>query len=372
MPLKLIKASLIAFLWLMSIGTNSAQVMSHRLVRHDIEVLHPAISTTLPVRNTLFERQDETGNTTGFFMEVLSVECGDTQCRVDTVTLVWDRLGRYDRIHLPDGVELEKAEGKDFTPADYAKLDAVLSNPDFPLKDLVKQDLSTEGVHAVSGASVSMDKSAYVEGAIWTCQTLWHWAQGDSRQIIRNITGDQYSDPELRALILSDSTGMPEFALEQLIRREDFSEAALEEMLAGIYKDSTLLRPSMEYWDLAPDSIYLPAMIALLNTRGLEDRRICIHSITQRKPRLSTTMLEALPIPNLSMSYKEFSTYLDFLGRFRISSPAMTERLVELLQHEDFMVSRRVYWHLEDLQLSKTHRELVNEYYRTWEDKLWP
>ena len=67
-------------------------------------------------------------------MYVETVVCGDSQCKIDTVKIYWNALGYYDRLVVPFGVELEKAEGKKFDSKDYEKLNTILSNKKLQFK----------------------------------------------------------------------------------------------------------------------------------------------------------------------------------------------------------------------------------------------
>ena len=123
--------------------------------------------------------KEKEGAADQFYMDVKTVVCGDSQCRIDTVRIFWDELGMYDRLVLPKGIQLEKAEGEHFDQADYKKLDAILADKNCSLKEVYKEEVvgteATEGVDGISGATIILNNKDYVKGAVWTCYTLWHW-----------------------------------------------------------------------------------------------------------------------------------------------------------------------------------------------------
>ena len=93
-----------------------------------------------------------------------------------------------------------------------------------------------------------------MEGAGWTCYSLWHWTHGETKQIIRNLTGDLYSPADLQNLL--QTTEYQAFAIEQFTRRQDFSEKTVDLIQKAIEKDLMLIALNIAYLNSAPTSIF--------------------------------------------------------------------------------------------------------------------
>ena len=355
-------------------GTLSTATFSQNEIPHTIHIIHKGISLTETVECSLIERRNTSDEAEQFYMDVESVVCGDSLCRVDIVRLYWDTYARFLRLELPEEVALEKAEGKAFTQEDYAKLDRVLKNEHSPLKDLYSDQivgsLASEGVDAVSRASVSINKKDYVEGAIWTCYSLWHWVHGDTQEIIRNLRGDASSTQELKSLLSSKDTDAQIFAIEQLGRRKAFSLELSEGISKALKQSPELLNKSLEYWEQAPEAIYMQAVKRNLAIPEKRIRLLFLGSLFRTKYSLDAVYLQSLPLSYEKMSYQEIQLLLRILDKHAISSPALTQKLISLLDQDDFLIARAVYWHLADQELNATQEKRLAIFYTQWKKKL--
>ncbi len=347
-------------------------VSSTNEIKHQIKVLHKGISLTEPTECTLLEIQDEEGKPQEFYMDVESVVCGDQQCRIDVVRIYWDKLGRYNRLELPDNVELEKAEGEYFSSFDYNKLNIILKDEDSPLKDVYKSEIvgtvGGEGVDAMSGATILIEKSAYVQGAVWTCYSLWHWTHGETKQIIRDITGKSYSKSELQSLLQKND--YQHLAIDQLIKRKDFSEKTVDAILKAIEVSPMLLKSSLPYWEIAPNQIYLDIMQRLIFSVNTSNRLLCFNAILQTEQNLHPQFFNKLNVIIPKLTYQEIDLLLKILITEKGVTTEIIPQLLPLLNSKDFLIARRVYWFLNEQKLSKPQEHQVNEFYQKWKNKL--
>lgn len=352
--------------------TSSLMAFCQDEIVHKIDIIHKGISLTETIECTLVEAREK--ETESFYMDVESVVCGDSLCRVDIVRLYWDKYARFIRLELPGEVELEKAEGKAFTESDYLKLDSVLRNESSPLSDLYTDQivgtLASEGVDAVSRASVSINKRDYVEGAIWTCYSLWHWVHGDSKEIIRNLTGDATSLPQLKSLLSSTDRDLQYFAIEQLGRRKEYSDEISEFMLASLKDAPDLVGASLDYWEGAPDWIYKHAVKRVLVIPDKEIRLLGLSAVFRSRHSLAEIDLQNLPLSYEQMTYQEVQLLLRILKKYDLSSPGLIENLLPLLDLDDFLIARGVYWYLADQELNKSQEKRLEDFYNKWKKKL--
>ncbi|WP_216067628.1 hypothetical protein [Pseudotamlana agarivorans] len=339
---------------------------------HAVNIIHKGISLTQPVNTVLVEVKDAKNHALSYYMDVESVTCGDSQCRVDRVRMYWDDLGRFNRIELPHGVHLEKAQGLQFSTADYLKLEMILKDENSGLKDFYKHELVStvggEGVDALSGATVFIEKSAYVEGAVWTCYTLWHWAHNDINDIIRIITGDDYSNLALEQLL--EQEGYQKFAIEQLSRRHVYNEGLLNAIIEVNQVRPELLRTSLAYLETLPKQDFDTAIKRFY--QGLPE---CNHleffkSMIQSEQVYPADFFSVVKIKVSDLSFQEIHLLLEvFRSKIEIDSVAM-EQLVQLLHQNDFLKAREVYYFLKTQDLTENQGKVLLAFYEANKTRL--
>ncbi|WP_123896765.1 hypothetical protein [Aureibaculum marinum] len=348
--------------------------VSKNEIIHSIKVFHKGISLTESVDCNLIEVQNEYQQPIEYYMDVESVVCGDNHCKVDFVRIFWDIFGQYKRFELPDKVKLEKAEGKDFTAEDYEKLNSILHDENSSLKDVYKHEIvstvGTEGIDALSGSTILLEKSAYVKGAVWTCYSLWHWVHGDIKQIIRNITGKSQSIKSLQSYLSSNKKVKKLFGLEQLNHRKDYSEKSVQLVVSAIEQSSTLLKPSLLYLENAPNKVYINTIQKLLKQFESENRLFCLQHLLKTKQKLPLEFYYKLSDLYKDFTYQEIHVLLKILNTKYDISPQMINHLLPLLNHNDFLIARRLYWFLQKQDLLQEQESRIQTFYLEWKDKL--
>lgn len=378
-------------------------------INHAVTFKHKGSKTGKDEQNTLFEKGSSTEHQhqQTFYMDVVSVYCGEDICKVDPVRLHWNALGFYSHFSLKNGVELEKAFGDDFTEHDYKKLNLILKNKNSALASLHKEELVREipsgnAIDALSGATVTILKDDYVDGAIWTCFTLWHFANGEVSNIIRNITGNAMTVKTLNLLLKSNDFNKQQFAIEQLQRKKVFDETSVNNILNLVANPLTFNQNKAKA--KAKASIY-PTIINFVNTLPNKQYFQTINQlISIHQPDLSVRALLSLtasskPAPNYyyetlsnelpnMRSYQEIDLFLTLVNTklsntkrnntelaqsAPIYSNALLTNISELLSHQRFSIARRVYWFLSQVnqkQLSKEIQQSLNQFYQKNNEKL--
>ncbi|PWJ57961.1 hypothetical protein CLV98_105141 [Dyadobacter jejuensis] len=248
-----LKILLMVLLWSMLGGVAMAQPS---LTQHPVYLVHPGSVEGTPKEYCLIEQKSGAGQSR-YYMDVESVICGSKVCKVVTVRLFWDELGRYTHFDMPAGMALEKEEGEAFTQADYDKLQQILANPFSPLQDVYKEDLvdpasDYNAIDALSGATVTIDQTAIVKGAVWTCYTLWHWAHGPVVAYIRDHTGRAYAVEELLVWLSERDSPYQVLALEQLTKRKAYGDSEINAVEQIALKTESLFSASLCYFEKAP------------------------------------------------------------------------------------------------------------------------
>ncbi len=365
---------MIKFLYILTLSSFCffGSFISRTKVKHSIKVIHKGISETNPVACTLIEIQDKEGKPEEFYMDVESVVCGDNQCRIDMVRIYWDKLGRYNRFELPDGIDLEKAAGENFSSSDYEKLDAILKNENSSLQDVYKNEIvgtiGSEGADAMSGATILIEKSSYVEGAVWTCYSLWHWVHGETKQIIRDITGDSYSISTLQNLL--QQKNYQKFAIQQLTKRNDFSEKTVDLILKVVEKNLELLKTSLNYWEIAPNSVYQNSMRYLIFSGNTASRLLCFNAVLHAKQDLTSFFFQNFKTIVPKLTYQEVHVLLKILKAKNKIPKGSISSFIKQLENDDFFIARRFFFFLKEQKLTPSQEQLMEVFYQKWKDRL--
>jgi hypothetical protein len=162
-----------------------------------------------------------------YFSEVNMPVCDDTLCANVELKIFWDLAGNYAGFDTIAGKPLTKFDHKKFISADYLKLDEILKNRNSTLRMLNKEDLVDKSVKvkattvdAVTGATPATIKKATVEGAVYTCFTLWHFVNGVIRNKMALFTQNIYSEPVARQMLKSGNHETQLFALRNMSEKD--------------------------------------------------------------------------------------------------------------------------------------------------------
>lgn len=175
----------------------------------DNEQLAFVYSTNDKVLLNIYEIQDENGLLTGYTSHVLTPVCEDRICFNAEVYIRWDLLGNFIRFNPVAENPLTKLNHIPFAPSDYDKLKDILldQSPSFihlKRSELIYEDTNeSEDVDGISSATVAEVKNDMVEGAIYTCYTLWYIANGGINFNIREHTSKRLSDELIIEMTMS-------------------------------------------------------------------------------------------------------------------------------------------------------------------------
>lgn len=144
---------------------------------------------------------DDKGQPQYFFRNIFTPVCYTNECKPVYINFYWDLLGNYERYDLPEGKVLTKVDHDEFKEADYQKLQDILAQTNSIFADLKMEDLISKGtdnltasVDAKAGATLKTIKNQVIDGAVYTCYTLWHIAYGkavpEMRKVIETYSND--------------------------------------------------------------------------------------------------------------------------------------------------------------------------------------
>jgi hypothetical protein len=108
--------------------------------------------------------------------------CEDRVCYDVNLVFYWNIIGEFISYETPQNEPLTKLDHVPFMPEDYQKLQKILVSQDLnfvkiPAKELVENPDQPK-VDGYSGATKEKVKKEVIGGALYTCYTLWHIANG--------------------------------------------------------------------------------------------------------------------------------------------------------------------------------------------------
>ena len=344
-------------------------------IKHNIKVLHPGISQKDAINCVLFETKENLLNEKQFFMDVETVVCGDKQCKIDIIRVYWNQFGNYLKFELRNGIQLEKANGLHFTKADYIKLQNILEDSNSPLKKVYKNEIvsnsSGEGFDAVSGETVLLEKHAYVKGAVWTCYTLWHWVHGNTRKIIRNITGQKYTTSALVKFLDSNIMTHNLFGLEQLIRKKEYSQESNNAVKKFLLNHKNSTKKGIKYFQEINLNTVSDILLELYQKSELQNRLLYLSLIRKKHNEFSNQNLTRLfKLIKQNITFEELNMFLEITENKQVLTDVYKVELIQLINHKNVLISRRIYWFLKDKKLTDEEKITLSTYYLKNKDKL--
>lgn len=185
---------------------------------------------------------DASGKPSHFFRNIFTPVCFTGECKPVYINFYWDLLGNYVRYDLPPREELTKMDHDVFEEEDYNKLQEILANPESLLKDIAIEDLVSTGtdnladsVDAKTGATLKTIKREVIEGAVFTCYTLWHIAYGEIvMDEMKRITASMVSPELLHTFLQSNNYHYQYWALESVIGSDGIPQPAYWADIKGI------------------------------------------------------------------------------------------------------------------------------------------
>ena len=242
------KSILISLLFTISSCLSAQNGHQNNLIPDDGKSIFIGFShAELPEKyDSVFLFVDEHSEAKFYYQDIFTPVCEDSSlCKPIYITLVWDLLGNYLDYNVKMGRPLTKIDHIAFSEEEYQKLHAVLMDDHSILGSYTKENIDDlnsvtagdyEGpkVDIVTGATPQYIKDQIIEGALYTCHTIWHLSRGKIDKMLLNHTKNHLIDEAfLRQLISSGKIDYVTFALEYLTSLEisKFHHAIIESIL---------------------------------------------------------------------------------------------------------------------------------------------
>ncbi|MBV6642498.1 MAG: hypothetical protein KI791_17400 [Cyclobacteriaceae bacterium] len=171
----------------------------------------------------IYETYDHEGLLDGYGAHVTTPVCNTGLCYEAELDFYWDVLGNFRDFEILPDKPLTKLDHVPFEDSDYERLKAILltKSPSFihlRRDELVVTPFDTDpqDVDAVGGATLKHIEKDMVEGAIYTCYTLWHIANGDINFQMQEHTIQNLEKDLLGKMLDSDNVDAHYFAAENM------------------------------------------------------------------------------------------------------------------------------------------------------------
>lgn len=184
-------------------------------------------SDTLEVTLTLVS--SKAGFPESYTSTIFTPVCKSGECYPVTITLFWDLLGNYKSYEMPEGEILTKNDHAPFKKEDYEKFGQILANRNSILEDFDIDEMkytideSVNSVDGITGATPKSILASVVEGAVYTCYTVWHIAQESFREQMLRITKESLTDDFLNEMLTSDNFEYHRLAIEKFIENQNYT-----------------------------------------------------------------------------------------------------------------------------------------------------
>lgn len=337
---------------------------------------HPALKKGESNVHYLYERVSEDSTNKEYIIEVRSVLCIDSLCKVVPVRVVWNAYGEYLNYELEEDVQLEKAEGIPFVAEDYKVLHNILSDDESPFRYISYDELTNvsqkveEGsmVDGISGATaITLEEGETVVGATWTCFTMWHWANGDAVEKIRTYAASRLTIQQLTSLIKSNQRKKQTYAIEEVLKRKNYNRVLLRAISNCIKRfDPDLLRSALMYIEQAPSDIYTSNIQNWYLKISPKQRVLLLNSIL-KFPTQEPSFYYSLKTD--FKNYREIDLFFKLLEEKSKQSEQMINYAFSLLDR-DILIARRAYWYLNTVTLTKEQTKALQKFRRKRKKEL--
>lgn len=191
----------------------------------------PAFAYTDDSTQVLFEvnvLKDGAGVPLAYSSHILTPVCDDTLCALMNIEVYWNLLGNYIGYDTIAGDPLTKNDHLPFLTEDYEKLHRLLSDDNAIIKRKEKHELFdteakrvSEVVDAVTGATAKEISEAVVDGALYSCYTLYHIVYGPLSEMMLSDMESRFSPDLQSSFMMSDHFDYQLYILKR-IQTDDF------------------------------------------------------------------------------------------------------------------------------------------------------
>lgn len=159
-----------------------------------------------------------------YHSRIFTPVCEGGNCYDIQIDLYWDLIGRFHHFDTIPGQGLTKLDHIPFTARDYVKLHNILGNKESLLAGYSKEELvkdkRSSGIDGITGATVQQIKESVIDGAVYSCYTLWHIANGPATDSIQSVTDRSLNRELVKKLVDQEDQELNYFLINRLSNKE--------------------------------------------------------------------------------------------------------------------------------------------------------
>lgn len=169
----------------------------------------------------VFAVKDKDGLIEKYTSHLNAPVCEDRVCYNVVLDYNWNAIGEFTNFLINPKEPLTKLDHDPFLPEDYEKLQRILTSQDLNFVNIPEDELVTKNpdsldVDGYTGATKATVKKEVIEGALYTCYTLWHIANGAVVDSIKKHTLNNMNQPLIKKLIQDPSQTVHYFLINNL------------------------------------------------------------------------------------------------------------------------------------------------------------
>lgn len=258
-----------------------------------------------------------------FYADILTPVCIDGTCKPVYIELYWNLIGHYVGYAINQTQPLTKFDHDNFVAADYEKLHQLLLDNNSvlsrrKLEDLFDADVQPEKkvtykgveVDAVTGATKKEIKESVIEGALYSCYTLWHLVYGEVTHKITDYLQSIYSTELAVSLLYSKHSDYQFYALKQM-KATDYEPhlsqvANIFEAAEPLIRNYILKKLPKDHWKREELSQRLYTAFPSID---LNSRTLLLKNLSNANTKAATLLSEQVAM----MTKNQLKMYLHFL-----------------------------------------------------------
>jgi hypothetical protein len=176
------------------------------------------------LKTEVIAQYDQQGVLQQYHARVFTPVCEVDKCYAIELNIYWDPIGRYHHYDTVPGNELTKLDHLPFINSDYQRLHHILSDPNSVLGSYTKDELVSNvrdsEIDGLTGATVAEIKETVIEGAVYSCHTLWQIVHGAVTDSLREATSNRLSEELVTKLVAKKDQEINYFIIENLSEEE--------------------------------------------------------------------------------------------------------------------------------------------------------
>ncbi len=187
---------------------------------------HPATSFIVAdtILTQIYLKTDDQGIPDRYRARIFTPVCETERCYAIELDLQWNLIGDIIGYDTLPGKGLTKLDHIPFTKDDYQKLHEILLNDNSVLGAYKKDDLvestRTSELDGITGATASEIKNTVINGAVYSCYTLWQIAYGPVVDSIQKSTMTLLSQDLVRKLVDLENVELNYFLINHFSTKE--------------------------------------------------------------------------------------------------------------------------------------------------------